>query len=246
MTRGKRRSPSTEPSVTPFLPFLVLLLTLHVLVSPSHAYFTQPQMEPELGSERVVFQTEFGDIEFGFYPAVAPRTVQHIARLAHLGCYTANHFFRVDKGFVAQVADVVGGRAVPLNSQQRWQAEQSVVGEFSRVKHRRGILSMARYDDPNSGTSSFSILLGDAPHLDGKYAVFGRVTAGDEVLSRLETLPTRTEGIFVMPLNRISILATYVYDLPGSVPDPICHEERDLLQRKVLQLDDELHRTVRE
>ncbi|CAI7858729.1 unnamed protein product, partial [Closterium sp. NIES-54] len=76
-----------------------------------------------------------------------------------------------------------------------------------------------------------------------QYAVFGRVTAGDEVLARMEALPTRTEGIFVMPLNRISILATYVYDLPGAVPDPICHEDRELLRRKLVQMDDELQRT---
>ncbi|CAI7826272.1 unnamed protein product [Closterium sp. NIES-53] len=223
-----------------------LLVTISILLSTraAHAFYTQPQIEPQLGTERVVFQTDFGDIEFGFYPQVAPRTVAHISRLAHLGCYATNHFFRVDKGFVAQVADVVGGRQVPLSAQQRWEAEQTVPGEFSALPHRRGTLSMARYDDPNSGTSSFSMLLGDAPHLDGKYAVFGRVTAGDEVLARMEALPTRTEGIFVMPLNRISILATYVYDLPGAVPDPICHEDRELLRRKLVQMDDELQRTV--
>ncbi|KAL2510165.1 Peptidyl-prolyl cis-trans isomerase CYP23 [Forsythia ovata] len=61
---------------------------------------------PELGSTRVVFQTNYGDIEFGFYPSVAPKTVEHIFKLVRLGCYNTNHFFRVDRGFVAQVADV--------------------------------------------------------------------------------------------------------------------------------------------
>ncbi|GFH10220.1 PPIase cyclophilin-type domain-containing protein [Haematococcus lacustris] len=66
------------------------------------------------------------------------------------------------------------------------------------VKHHAGVLSMGRYDDPNSGTSSFSMLLGDAPHLDMQYTIFGQVTRGMEVLHKLEELPTKREGIFVM------------------------------------------------
>ena len=67
---------------------------------------------------------------------------------------------------MAQVADVVGGRSAPMDAVQRMEGEKSVPGEFSDVKHVRGILSMGRWDDPNSGTSSFSVLLGNAPHLD--------------------------------------------------------------------------------
>ncbi|KAL5553881.1 hypothetical protein UlMin_041282 [Ulmus minor] len=168
--------------------------------------------EPQLGSTRVVFQTEYGDIEFGFYPNVAPKTVDHIFKLVRLGGYNTNHFFRVDRGFVAQVADVANGRLAPMNEEQRIEADKTVVGEFSEVKHVRGILSMGRYEDPDSAQSSFSILLGDAPHLDGKYAIFGKLTKGDETLKRLEELPTRREGIFVMPTKRITILSSYYYD----------------------------------
>ncbi|GJN04827.1 hypothetical protein PR202_ga22402 [Eleusine coracana subsp. coracana] len=91
--------------------------------------------------------------------------------------------FQVDKGFVAQVAAVVGGRTAPMNEEQKKEAEKTVVGEFSSVKHVRGILSMGRYSDPDSASSSFSILLGDAPHLDGQ------------------------------PIERIEILSTYYYDI---------------------------------
>eukprot|EP01018_Ginkgo_biloba_P038136 Gb_30419 [translate_table: standard] len=89
-------------------------------------------------------QTTYGDIEFGFYPSVAPKTVEHIFKLVRLGGYNSNHFFRVDKGFVAQVADVVGGREAPLNAEQLKEGEKTIVGEFSDVKHVRGILSMGR------------------------------------------------------------------------------------------------------
>ncbi|XP_071724001.1 peptidyl-prolyl cis-trans isomerase CYP23 [Rutidosis leptorrhynchoides] len=185
--------------------------------------------DPALSSARVVFQTNYGDIEFGFYPNVAPKTVDHIFKLVRLGCYNTNHFFRVDKGFVAQVADVVYGRSAPINEEQRREAEKTVVGEFSDVKHVRGILSMGRHEDPNSGGSSFSILLGDAPHLDRKYAIFGKVTKGDETLEKLEQLPSRREGIFVMPTERITILSSYYYD---SEMDS-CDNERTFLRRRL-------------
>ncbi|ONI30768.1 hypothetical protein PRUPE_1G271800 [Prunus persica] len=138
--------------------------------------------DPLLGSARVVFQTNYGDIEFGFYPSVAPKTVEHIYKLVRLGGYNTNHFFRVEKGFVAQVADVASGRLAPMNEEQRREAEKTVIGEFSQVKHVRGILSMGRYEDPNSAASSFSMLLGDSPHLDGQ------------------------------PTERITILSSYYYD----------------------------------
>ncbi|CAI9096633.1 OLC1v1032825C1 [Oldenlandia corymbosa var. corymbosa] len=186
-------------------------------------------LEPQMGSARVVFQTNYGDIEFGFYPTVAPRTVEHIFKLVRLGCYNTNHFFRVDKGFVAQVADVAGGRSAPMNELQRTEAEKTLKGEFSDVKHVRGILSMGRYSDPDSAQSSFSILLGDAPHLDGQYAVFGKVTKGDETLKKLEELPTRREGIFVMPTERITILSSYYYDTEMET----CEQDRSVLKRRL-------------
>ncbi|KAL6350579.1 hypothetical protein AAG906_019226 [Vitis piasezkii] len=185
--------------------------------------------EPQLGSARVVFQTNYGDIEFGFFPGVAPKTVDHIFKLVRLGCFNTNHFFRVDRGFVAQVADVVGGRSAPMNEEQREEAVKTVVGEFSDVKHVRGILSMGRYADPDSASSSFSMLLGDAPHLDGQYAIFGRVTKGDETLKKLEQLPTRREGIFVMPTERITILSSYFYDTKTET----CEQEKSTLKRRL-------------
>jgi len=164
-----------------------------------------------LSKERLVFQTDFGDIHMAFYPDIAPVTVAHIRRLGELGAYNTNHFFRVDKGFVAQTADVLGGRTAPLDNMQRQEAEKHVPLELMpKVKHnKRGILSMARHNDPNSGGSSFSVLLGPAPHLDMQYAIFGEVTKGFETLTALEGVETTREGIFVMPKDRITILSTY-------------------------------------
>ncbi|GFR49928.1 hypothetical protein Agub_g12032 [Astrephomene gubernaculifera] len=192
------------------------------MVRPSLLYITilalapfvarASEVTPVISDERVVFQTEYGDITFGFWPEVAPVTCEHIFKLVRLGCFTSNHFFRVDKGFVAQTSDVVGGRSVPMNAEQQEEASKTVPLEVVEgVKHHAGVLSMGRYDDPNSGASSFSILLGDAPHLDMQYTAFAKVTEGMETLRKLEELPTRREGIFVMPLKRITITATYWY-----------------------------------
>ncbi|KAL5682704.1 hypothetical protein ACJX0J_009089, partial [Zea mays] len=160
--------------------------------------------------------TNFGDIEFGFFPHVAPKTVEHIFKLVRLGCYNTNHFFR----------------------EQKKEAEKTIVGEFSSVKHVRGILSMGRHSDPDSAGSSFSILLGNSPHLDGQYAVFGRVTKGDDTLTKLERLPTRREGIFVMPIERINILSTYYYDIDLES----CEAEKSILRRRLSESASEVER----
>lgn len=217
--------------------FTLLSVTCSLLVA---ARFQAQGAEAQLGNIRVVFQTTYGDIEFGFYPDVAPKTVAHIMKLVRLGAYNTNHFFRVDKGFVAQVADVIGGREAPLNAEQRAEGEKTVPGEFSKVKHVRGILSMGRYSDPDSAGSSFSMLLGNAPHLDGQYAVFGKVTKGDEVLSKLEELPTRKEGIFVMPLQRISILSTYYYDIEETNEIISCAEQVDILKKRLIEANNNI------
>ena len=168
--------------------------------------------DARLGPDRLVLQTAYGDIHLAFYPEIAPQTVKNIRRLAALGAYTTNHFFRVDAGFVAQVADVRGGRSARMDDVQEEAASRTVPLEVhTDIKHdRRGLLSMARHSDPNSGQSSFSILLGPAPHLDMQYTIFGEVTKGLEVLSTFEKMPTKREGIFVMPESRIEIVSTYM------------------------------------
>ncbi|RVW31232.1 Peptidyl-prolyl cis-trans isomerase CYP23 [Vitis vinifera] len=73
---------------------------------------------------------------------------------------------------------------------QEWELKEITLTSFYLLT----VETMAGYADPDSASSSFSMLLGDAPHLDGQYAIFGRVTKGDETLKKLEQLPTRREG----------------------------------------------------
>lgn len=210
--------------------------------------------DPTLSNERVVFDTDFGEIEFAFLPEVAPVTAAHIFKLCTLGGYTSNHFFRVDKGFVAQTAAVNSGRTRKQNPDLREEAEKTIPLEVKPdVKHVAGVLSMGRYDDPNSGTSSFSILLGNAPHLDMKYTIFAKVTRGMEALRKMEGVETRREGIFVMPKERITIHSTYWYSIKkpfaltleggDTTEDPGCKEELGLLKMRFASQAEELQKT---
>lgn len=166
----------------------------------------------ELGDEQVHMHVEgYGSIVLGFYPNAAPVTVEHILKLFRLGCYDTDHIFRVDKGFVAQVQSVYQGAVEKTLSEECLEeSKKTVPAEFTPVRHVRGVLSMGRMSDPNSGGSSFSMLLGRAAHLDQQYTVFGKVLAGDDVLAKLEMVETKKEGIFVMPKERITISSAQV------------------------------------
>ena len=74
---------------------------------------------------------------------------------------------------------------------------------------------MGKFDEPDTGTSSFSMVLGNARFLDGKYTIFGRVVGGDHVLSKMETLETKREGIFVKPKERVEIVSAVLMYADG-------------------------------
>jgi len=178
----------------------------------------------ELAQERVVLKLEgYEDrhpaLVLGFYPNLAPTTVQHVLELFRHDCYVGNRVFRVERGFVAQISAVhpsnneYQNSGKPLSAKCLELAAKTVPAEFSKVPHRRGALSMARYDDVNSGTSSFSMILSDwAANLDGQYAVFGRVLEGDDsILKQIERVETTVDEYnFVVPKRRIAILETTV------------------------------------
>ncbi|KOO31495.1 putative peptidyl-prolyl cis-trans isomerase-like protein [Chrysochromulina tobinii] len=133
-----------------------------------------------------------------------------------MGGYNTNEIFRVDKGFVAQLQGVDGGRRAPMNKALREVAIKTVPDEFKiEVRHKRGMLSMGKFEAPDTGTSSFSMVLGDAPFLDNKYTIFGRVVKGDAVLKRLEQVETVLEGIFVKPKVRVEVVSAVVMYADG-------------------------------
>ena len=115
-----------------------------------------------------------GIIRAELYPEIAPNTVRNFISLVKKGFYDGVIFHRVIPGFMIQGGDPTGtGMGGP---------GYSIEGEFTSngfqndLKHTRGVLSMARAMDPNSAGSQFFIMVADAPHLDGQYAAFGKIT----------------------------------------------------------------------
>lgn len=129
-----------------------------------------------------------GVIKAELYPEVAPITVENFKRLIEQDFFAGLVFHRVIKGFMIQGGgfDAVGGH----------KEAESIKGEFSGngvkndLKHTRGVLSMARTMFPNSASSQFFIMHQDAPHLDGQYAAFGKVTEGMDIVDEIAECQT--------------------------------------------------------
>jgi peptidyl-prolyl cis-trans isomerase B (cyclophilin B) len=131
----------------------------------------------------ITIQSNQGTIKIELYPQVAPNTVNNFISLVKKGFYDGTIFHRVIPGFMIQGGDPEGtGMGGP---------GYSIKGEFSAnhfsndLKHTKGVLSMARSTDPNSAGSQFFLMVDDAPHLDGQYAAFGKVTEGMEEADRI-------------------------------------------------------------
>lgn len=168
---------------------------------------TEPFLDakPEEMKKTVRMETTLGTLRLEMRPDWAPENVRNFLKLVASQWYEGTSFHRIAPGFVVQ-----GGAEGMRQSSQAHPADRwvrSVVGEFSApVKHERGILSMARGDEPNSATTSFFIVLAPSAHLDGKYSAFGRVLEGMEVLESFEKEPVEGET----PKRRLEILKVSV------------------------------------
>jgi peptidyl-prolyl cis-trans isomerase B (cyclophilin B) len=158
----------------------------------------------ELGSYRAVVATSLGDITIELFPDRAPHHVRQFLRLASSGVYDGTSFHRVVRGFVAQTGHLPTRRE-PLNERQQGFVRM-LQPEFNPTPHERGIVSMARLDDPASASSSFFIVLGRSAALDNQYTVFGRVVGGLEVLQKIEDAPLNGEA----PVTRIEVTGVKV------------------------------------
>ncbi len=141
----------------------------------------------KMASQCVTLETELGAIEMAMLPEVAPEAVRNFLNLAATGSLDTTTFSRVVKNFVVQ-----GGN---LQTSEKWSAElakrmtRKLPDEIGLVKHVRGIVSMARTDEPNSATTHFFILVNEAPHLNSKFSAFGQVTKGMEVVDAMNQAP---------------------------------------------------------
>ena len=154
----------------------------------------------QLERRTAVLETSMGNITIGFDAHKAPEHVRNFLQLAQAGVYDGTPFHRVVPRFVVQTG-ALNDRRAPLTDKQQ-KLVHNLQPEFNDTKHVNGIVSMARGDDPASATTSFFIVTGDAPSLDGKYTVFGRVIDGLDVLEKIAAAPVTGET----PTTRIDLL----------------------------------------
>ncbi len=127
-------------------------------------------------------------MEAELYPEIAPLTVENFLSLIDKKFFDGTVFHRIIKGFMIQ-----GGG---YDEEGNHKEADSIKGEFNSngfnnpLKHERGVLSMARTSFPNSASSQFFIMHQDAPHLDGQYAAFGKITKGIEVVDKIAGVKT--------------------------------------------------------
>jgi peptidyl-prolyl cis-trans isomerase B (cyclophilin B) len=164
-----------------------------------------PEVEPfsiesavQLAAYRAVLETSAGPITIEFFPDKAPGHVRNFLRLAQAGVYDGMSFHRVVKGFAVQTGSITSRG--PLTEKQQ-KLVHSLSPEFNDTRHVKGIVSMARGDDPGSATTSFFIVTAAAPSLDDKYTAFGRVVDGLGVLETIEQAPVNGEA----PVTRIEL-----------------------------------------
>jgi peptidyl-prolyl cis-trans isomerase B (cyclophilin B) len=133
--------------------------------------------------EFIIEMEDGGIMEGELYEDIAPKTVENFVSLIEKNFYDGLIFHRVIPGFMIQGGcpngNGMGGPGYTIDG------EFTSNGFKNNLKHLRGVLSMARAMDPNSAGSQFFIMVADAPHLDGEYAAFGKITKGMDVADRI-------------------------------------------------------------
>lgn len=139
-------------------------------------------------NEVAVIETTMGNIEVTFFPDKAPEHVKNFKDLAGKGFYNGTIFHRVIPGFMIQGGDP-NSKSPDKSSHGTGGPGYSIKAEFNDTPHDRGILSMARSQDPDSAGSQFYIVVKDSHFLDGQYTVFGKVVNGMDVADKIVNSP---------------------------------------------------------
>ena len=146
-------------------------------------------------SPRAILETPLGEIEIEFLSDKAPGHVKNFTDLAKKGFYDGTTFHRVIPGFMIQGGDPnTKDLSLPRERHGTGGPGYNVNAEFNDTSHKRGIVSMARAQDPNSAGCQFFICVADSTFLDRQYTAFGELVAGDDVLERLANVPVKSGG----------------------------------------------------
>ena len=162
-----------------------------------------------------------GEIQIELFAETAPNTVRNFVSLVSKGFYDGTTFHRVISGFMIQGGDPegtgMGGPGYCIKG------EFKMNGVDNGLSHKRGVLSMARSQSPNSAGSQFFIMHQDAKHLDGQYAAFGKVTSGMDVVDAIASTKTGPNDRPVAEQKIASITVDThgeTYPEPKKLPDP--------------------------
>ncbi len=166
-------------------------------------------------NEVAVIKTTAGEMVVEFWPDVAPKTVENFKTLAGKGFYDGTAFHRIVKGFMIQGGDPL---TKDPHAEDQWGTGgpgHKIKAEFNEKSHVRGVLSMARSQNPDSAGSQFFICLGDAKFLDRQYTAFGKLIKGDDVLGKIGESPTTMNngGERSKPLARVGVESVKI--VPG-------------------------------
>ena len=158
-------------------------------------------------NEVAVIKTTSGEMVIELWPDVAPNTVENFKKLARQGFYDGTAFHRIVKDFMIQGGDPLTKDAQMASQWGTGGPGYQIKAEFSGRSHVRGVISMARSNDPDSAGSQFFICLADAKFLDRKYTAFGALIKGDEVLGAIGNTPvTRSSsGEESKPTSRVGV-----------------------------------------
>uniref|UniRef100_UPI003BAA4548 peptidylprolyl isomerase n=1 Tax=Stappia sp. TaxID=1870903 RepID=UPI003BAA4548 len=177
--------------MTRILTVLGFLAVLALGVSVEAAAETDPE-------NTLLLELKDGTVEIRLRPDLAPNHVERIKTLARQGFYDGIVFHRVIDGFMAQTGDPTGtgtgGSDLP-----------DLKAEFSPRPFERGVLGMARTNDPDSANSQFFIMFASAPHLNGQYTVFGEVTSGMDLVDNIKRGDPDTGGMVSDPDRIVSL-----------------------------------------
>jgi len=158
-------------------------------------------------NEVAVIKTSEGEMVVQFWSNAAPKTIENFKKLAREGFYDGTIFHRIIKGFMIQGGDPNSKDPAKESSYGQGGPSYTIKAEFNDFPHVRGVISMARGNDPDSAGSQFFICLASAPQLDHKYTTFGKLIKGDDALGKIGQTPvTRNSmGEQSKPTKRVVI-----------------------------------------
>jgi peptidyl-prolyl cis-trans isomerase B (cyclophilin B) len=170
---------------------LINLLAAALVVVSINAEEKKPMSS---ANEVAVIKTSEGEMVAEFWPDVAPNTVENFKKLARSGFYDGTAFHRIVKGFMIQGGDPLTKDPAKESRYGTGDPGYKIKAEFNDRSHERGVLSMARSNDPDSAGSQFFICLANVSRLDHQYTTFGKLIKGDDVLGKIGDVEVTMSG----------------------------------------------------